>query len=114
MTHLGQPLVKNGQTLVKKPLKPLLPSLSSRTFAAFSKLHLNTSNSPNIKVVQYAKGHNFHIEWHLRFEVKMCEKIWSTPLVTIHRRPKNRNVCLQIVHKWLRKPHTPFVEAVEG
>jgi hypothetical protein len=69
MTHLGQLLVTIGQTLVKTPLKPFDPPMSPRTFAAFSKFHLNTSNSPNIKVVQFVKGHNFHDEWHLIFGV---------------------------------------------
>jgi hypothetical protein len=51
MTHLGQPLVKVGQTLVQTPFKPLDPPMSPGTFVAFSKFHLNTSNSPNTKVV---------------------------------------------------------------
>jgi hypothetical protein len=66
MTQLGQPLVKIGQTLVKTPLKPLTLHVNPRTFAAFSKFHLNTSNSPNIKVVQFVEGHNFHGQWNLR------------------------------------------------
>jgi hypothetical protein len=41
--------------------------VSAGTFAAFSKFHLNTSNSPNTKVVYFVEGHNFHVEWHLRF-----------------------------------------------
>jgi hypothetical protein len=64
MTHLDQPLIKIGQTLVQTPFDPLV---SPRTFAAFSKFHLNTSNSLNIKVVQFVEGHHFHVEWHLRF-----------------------------------------------
>jgi hypothetical protein len=33
----------------------------------------------------------------------MCEKSWSTPLVTIHRCPDNSKVCLQFMQNWLRK-----------
>jgi hypothetical protein len=106
MTHLGQHLVKIGQTLVQTPFKPFDPPMSPRTFAAFSKFHLNTSNSPNIKVVQFVEGHNFHVEWHLRFEVQICEKAWSTLTSTIHQHLENRKVCMQFVHKWLRK--TPY------
>jgi hypothetical protein len=51
MTHLCQHLVKIGQTLVKTPLKHLTLLCHPRTFAALSKFHLDTSNSPNIKVV---------------------------------------------------------------
>jgi hypothetical protein len=55
----GQPLVK---TLVKNHLNTLCPSMSPGTFAAFSKFHLNTSKYPNVKVVYYVEGHNFHVE----------------------------------------------------
>jgi hypothetical protein len=58
--------------------------MSPGTFVTFSKFHLNTSKSPNVKVVYFVEGHNFHVEWHLRFEVKMREKAWSMPRVTIH------------------------------
>jgi hypothetical protein len=50
------------QTLVKPLLKPFDIHGHSRTFAVFSKIHLNTSNSPNTKVVQFFMGHNFHVE----------------------------------------------------
>jgi hypothetical protein len=80
--------------------------MSAGTFAAFSEIHLNTSESPNVKVVCFVKGHNFHVEWHWRFVVEEGEKCRSTPRVTIHRRPENSKLCLQFVQKWLRK--TPY------
>jgi hypothetical protein len=40
-----------GQTLVKNTLNTLCPPMSLGTFVAFSKYHLNTSESPNVKVV---------------------------------------------------------------
>jgi hypothetical protein len=66
--------------------------MSPGTFAAFSKFHLNTSISPNAKVVFFVEGHNFHVDCHLRFEVEMGEKAWSTPRVTIHCRPETANL----------------------
>jgi hypothetical protein len=77
--------------------------MSPGTFAAFSKLHLNTSNSPNVKVVYFVGEHYFHVEWHLRFGVEIREKAWSTPRVTIHRRPEIFHLGMQFVHKRLRK-----------
>jgi hypothetical protein len=65
MVNLGQSLVKSSQT----PPKPFDTHSSFGTFVVFSKFHLNTSNSLNIKVVQFVEGHNFHVEWHLKFEV---------------------------------------------
>jgi hypothetical protein len=53
--------------------------VSAGTFAAFSKFHLNTSNSPNVKVVYFVMGHNFHVEWHWRFGVEEGEKCKSAP-----------------------------------
>jgi hypothetical protein len=55
-THLWSKL---GQTLAKTLVKPFDSLDHSRTFAAFSKFHLNTSKYPNIKVVQFFEGHNF-------------------------------------------------------
>jgi hypothetical protein len=48
--------------------------MSVGTFAAFSKFSLNTSNSPNTKVVRFVEGHNFHVEWHCWFECKLMKK----------------------------------------
>jgi hypothetical protein len=77
--------------------------MSAGTFAVFSKFSLNTSNSPNTKVVYFVEGHNFHVEWHCWFEVQISEKLKSTLLVIIHRRPENNHLGIQIVHNWLRK-----------
>jgi hypothetical protein len=68
MTPLGQPKFTLVKTPLKNPLFLVDPSMSAGIFAAFSKFLLNTSKSPNGKVVQFVKGHNFHVEWHLRFE----------------------------------------------
>jgi hypothetical protein len=70
LVNLGQPLVK---TQVKNPLNTLCPPISPGTFAAFSKFHLNTSTSPNVKFVYFIEGHNFHVEWHCWFEVQNGE-----------------------------------------
>jgi hypothetical protein len=57
---LGQ---KPGQT----PLKHGRRWMSSGTFVVFSKFHLNTSKSTNMKVVQFVEEHNFHVYWHFKF-----------------------------------------------
>jgi hypothetical protein len=81
LVNLCQPLVK---TLVKDLLNTFDLSMSPETFAAFSKFHLNTSKSPNVKVVYFVEGHNFHVEWHCWFEVQNGEKCRSMSLGTIH------------------------------
>jgi hypothetical protein len=98
--------VNLGQNPTQNPLTPFDPPVSTDTFAAFSKFSLNTSKSPNVKVVCFVKGHNFHVEWHLRFGVEMREKAWSTLIATIHQRPENSQLGMQFVHNWWRK--TPY------
>jgi hypothetical protein len=74
------PWSKSSQTLVK----PMGTNTLSRTFDAFSEFHLNTSTFPNIKVVQFSKGHNFHVGWHFKFEVEIGVRPWSTPSAPVH------------------------------
>jgi hypothetical protein len=49
--------------------------MSSGTFAAFSKFHLNTSKSTFMKVVHLVEGHNFYVDWHFKFWVEKGEKL---------------------------------------
>jgi hypothetical protein len=49
--------------------------MSSGTFAAFSKIHLNTSKFIFMKVVHLDEGHNFHVDWHFKFWVEIGEKL---------------------------------------
>jgi hypothetical protein len=56
--------------------------------------------------VYFVEGHNFPVEWHLRFGVELREKALSTLLVTIHRRLENLHVGMPLVQKWLSK--TPY------
>jgi hypothetical protein len=88
--------------------------MSPETFVAFSKFHLNTSKSPNVKVVYFVEGHNFHVEWHLRFGVEMREKAWSTLIETIHRRPGNCQLGMQFVHNWLTKRPYALYKSCRG
>jgi hypothetical protein len=59
--------------------------MSAGTFASFSKFSLNTSNSPNTKVVCFVEGYNFHVEWHYWFEVQIDEKGKSMSAFTVHQ-----------------------------
>jgi hypothetical protein len=77
--------------------------MSSRTFAAFSKFHLNTSKSTNMKVVQFVEGHNFHVDWHFKFWVEIGEKRGQPPAAPVHRDMATFKVWQQIVHNPLRK-----------
>jgi hypothetical protein len=47
--------------------------VSAGTFAAFSKIHLNTYNSTFRKVVDLVEGHNFHVDWHFKFGEEKLE-----------------------------------------
>jgi hypothetical protein len=49
--------------------------MSSRTFAAFSKINLNTSKYTFMEVFHLVEGHNFHVEWHFKFWVEIGAKL---------------------------------------
>jgi hypothetical protein len=82
--------------------------MSAGTFAAFSKFHLNTSNSPNTKVVCFVEGHNFHVEWHLKFGVEMCEKMQVNASGYYSSVPRNQQPwhanCAKTVEKKTLRP----------
>jgi hypothetical protein len=107
----------HGQGLVKTLVKPLehpLTLMSAGTFAAFSKFHLNTSNSPNTKVVYFFEGHNFHVGYHCWFEVQIGEKCKSTPVGTIHWSREFLHLGIKFVHKWLRKRPYALCKSCRG
>jgi hypothetical protein len=57
--------------------------MSSGTFAVFSKFHLNTSKSNNMKVLHFFEGHNFHVGWHFHFWVEKGGKLGQLPATPI-------------------------------
>jgi hypothetical protein len=77
--------------------------MSAGTFAAFSKFHLITSNSPSTKVVYFVEGHNFHVGWHCWFEVQIGENLRSTPVGTIPWSREILHLGIQVVQKRVRK-----------
>jgi hypothetical protein len=103
MTPFGQPWSTLGQNPTQNPLNPFDTPVSAGTFAVFSKFHLNTSKSPNVKVVCFVEGHNFCVERHLKFGVEMCEKRKSTPPNTIHESRVFCNVPLHFMQNPLIK-----------
>jgi hypothetical protein len=88
--------------------------MSAGTFSTFSKFHLNTSNSPNTKVVYFVEGHNFHVEWHCWFEVQIGEKCRSTPVGTIHRSRVFCHVLLRVLNNLLSKTLDDLCKSCRG
>jgi hypothetical protein len=104
---LGQ---KHGQT----PLKPWRRWMSSGTFAAFSKFHLNTSKSTFMKVVQLVEGHNFHVDWHFQFWVEIGEKLGQLAVPPVHRDIAAFKVWQRFVQNPLRKTLYGLCERCRG
>jgi hypothetical protein len=77
--------------------------MSSGTFVAFSKFHLNTSKSTNTKVVQFVEGHNFHVDCHFKFLVEIGEKRGQLPASPVHRDMVTFKVWLQFMQNPWRK-----------
>jgi hypothetical protein len=104
---LGQ---RHGQT----PFKPWCLWTSSGTFAAFSKFHLNTSKSTNMKVVQFFEGHNFPVDWHFQIWEEKGHKCGRLPAAPVHQDMATFNfgkLFLQI--RW-EKHYRAFVKVVKG
>jgi hypothetical protein len=77
--------------------------MSSGTFVAFSKFHLNTSKSTNTKVVQFVEGYNFYVDWHFKFWVEIGEKRGQATAAPVHGDMATFKVWQQIVQNPLRK-----------
>jgi hypothetical protein len=86
-----------GQTLAQNPSQTLDLPCTSRTFVAFSKIHLNTSISSNVKVVQFVEAHNFHVGQHFKFKEQIGEKLQSTPVSIVCRRHENPKLSQQFM-----------------
>jgi hypothetical protein len=110
-THLWSTL---GQGHGQTPLKPWCLWTSSGTFAVFSKFHLNIPKSPNIKVVRFFEGHNFHVGWHFKFWVEKGGKLGQRPAAPVHRNRVAFKEWQQFMQKLLRKHHRAFVKVDEG
>jgi hypothetical protein len=59
-------------------------------------------------------GHNFHVEWHFKFEVEIGEKPWSTPTVTVYKRREKLQVDKQFMQNPLSKTPISLCRSVEG
>jgi hypothetical protein len=103
-----------GQILVQTPVEPLCPWASSGTFAAFSKFHLNTPKSPNIKVFQFFEGHNFAFGWHCKFGVENGEKLGQLQFLLFIGARKNQNLAWRSFSNHWEKHRMAFVKVVEG
>jgi hypothetical protein len=104
---LGQ---RHGQT----PLKHWRRRMSSGTFVAFSKFHLNTSKYIFMKVVQLVGGHNFRVEWHFKFWAEKGGKLGQLAVPPVHRDMAAFKVGKPFLQKPLRKHLRAFVKVVEG
>jgi hypothetical protein len=88
--------------------------MSSGTFAAFSKFHLNTSNSTNIKVVQFFEEHNFHVGWHFKFWAEKGEKLGQLQFSLFISTLQNPNFAWCSCSNRREKHRTTFANVVEG
>jgi exopolyphosphatase/pppGpp-phosphohydrolase len=88
--------------------------MSSGTFAAFSKIHLNTSKYTFMKVVHLVEGHNFHVDWHFKFGVEIGEKLDRLSLPPVHRDRPAFKVGTTFLQNPLRKTLYGFCESCRG
>jgi hypothetical protein len=84
--------------------------MSSGTFAAFSKFHLNTPKSPNMKVVHFFEGHNFHVGWHFKFWVEEGGKLGELLVAPVHWHRVAFKVWLQFIKNRWEKHRSTFTK----
>jgi hypothetical protein len=88
--------------------------MSSGTFAAFSKIHLNTSKSTVMKVVHLVEGHNFRVDWHFKFWVEIGEKLGQLQVPPVHRDMGAFDVGTTFLQNLLRKTPYGLSESCRG
>jgi hypothetical protein len=49
-----------------------------------------------MKVVHLVEGHNFHVDWHFKFWVEICEKLDGLAVPPVFRNPPAFNVLTSI------------------
>jgi hypothetical protein len=108
------PWSTRGQRHGQTPLNHWCRRMSSGTFAAFSKIHLNTSKSTFMKVVHLVEGHNFHVDWHFKFWVEIGEKPDRLTVSPVHRDKPTFNVSTMFLQNPLRKTLYGLCESCRG
>jgi hypothetical protein len=103
-----------GQRHGHTPLNHWRRRMSSGTFAAFSKIHLNTSKSTFMKVVHLVEGHNFHVYWHFKFWVEKGEKLGQLAVPPMHRDMAAFKVGETFLQNPLRKTPYSLCESCRG
>jgi hypothetical protein len=88
--------------------------MSSGTFAAFSKIRLNTSKSTFMKVVHLVEGHNFHVDWHFKFWVEIGEKLDRLTVPPVFQNRPAFNVGTTFLQNPLRKTPYSLFESGRG
>jgi hypothetical protein len=107
-------VVKVGQMHGETLLKSLCLWTPSRTFAAFSKFHLNTSNLPIYKLSSFSRDTTFmldgilNLEWNMVKNLVNCSRVLFTG---IEWHSKFGSSLCKI--RW-EKHHRAFVKVVEG
>jgi hypothetical protein len=86
------------RTLTPSGQNPSVHTLFPKTFVTFSKFHLNTQKSPNIKALHLFEGHNFHNWRHFKFWVEDLQKLGQRQHLPFDQVEKDtnfsRNLCL--------------------
>jgi hypothetical protein len=67
-----------------------------------------------MKVVQFFKEHNFHVDWHFQFGEEKGEKLSQRPTASVYRNRATFKVWLQFVQNLLRKIPYGLCERCRG
>jgi hypothetical protein len=67
-----------------------------------------------MKVVQFVKGHNFHVEWHFKFLEEKGEQLGQLTVPPVHRHQLAFKVGKPVVQNLLRKTLGGLCESYRG
>jgi hypothetical protein len=105
MNPLTKPTHTRNGPLVKDTVKDTVKT--GLTFAAFPKIHLNTSKSTFMKVVHLIEGRNFRVEWHFKFWVEIGEKLDGLAVPPVFQNRPTVNVGTTF-------PQNPLTKTLDG
>jgi hypothetical protein len=103
-----------GQRHGQNPLDRRRQRMSSGTFAAFPKIHLNTSKSTFMEVFHLVEGHNFHVDWHFKLWVEIGEKLDRLTVPPVFQNGLTFKVGTTFLQNPLRKTLYDLFESCRG
>jgi hypothetical protein len=114
LNHLDDHRSTLVKTLAQNPSYSLNLLCHCRTLARSPKISLNTPKPPKKKNVQNVGGHNFAVEWHLKFRRILGETNLGRCPAPVHWRRVFSHVGMAFLLHSLDQTHASLCESCRG